>query len=144
MLLQDAVTVWDGKWIQRTTRDLAEAGMLAGTMQVFDERGIWSPQGNMLYPQEFPFVPVDTPAPTLSDINPTTAAANVAQQITCTGTGFETGSVVKAGTKSLSTDYINATTLIAYLPKTTAGGKNITVVNPDGDVTDPALIYTAT
>lgn len=135
---EDYVTVWDGKFIRRTTRELAQAGVVAGTMQYWDERNSWTPGTNMKYGSEFPFANAPTPTPTLDSLTPQTGP--IGTRVEAGGTNFSEGSVVLLGTKVLATDYIDDTTLVFTIPKsTTVGNKGITVKNPDNDITGQML-----
>ena len=76
-------------------------------------------------------------APTLTSIAPTTGTSATGATVTCTGTGFRTGCVVRQGSTNLATTFVSATSVTAAeVGKGLAAGTvQITVRNPDGDTT---------
>ena len=77
--------------------------------------------GNLDYAAATPvsqsFTVSAAPAPTVASITPAGAVAgSAATTITLTGTNFAATDVVKAGATTLTTAYVNATTLTAMLP----------------------------
>lgn len=79
--------------------------------------------------------------PTLTAINPETVVAGTGNtQLALTGAGFVSGAVVLFGTASLATTFTSATALTAAIPAgslATPGTVNVTVRNPDGQVSGP-------
>jgi hypothetical protein len=75
-------------------------------------------------------------APVLSSISPTTvAAAAGAGTVTMTGTGFRDGAVIRIDGREVATTFVSATSLTTSYDPTTAGTRQFTVRNPDGDTT---------
>jgi hypothetical protein len=128
---QDTVSAWDGKFIHFATRDAAEAGVRAGTLQYWDEHNEWTPGWQMKFPNQFPFVAVTAPAPAADSIDPQSGPPG--SQFKVTGTNFNETSVVKLQTKALATDFISPTEVIAYVPTNTSLGlKSVIVQNETG------------
>lgn len=127
----DMVTVWDGKHLREATQTEADAGARAGTLQYFEEHGIWSPFGSMLYPNQFPFVVVGDGTPTLNLVDPQTGKKGT--QFKVEGTNFNDNSAVYFDTRALQTDFISTTELNVYIPKNmTTGIKSVVVKNLTG------------
>jgi uncharacterized protein (TIGR03437 family) len=78
------------------------------------------------------------PKPVVSSISPASAIiGSSSQQLTISGSGFVSGSVVNFNTTNLTTVFVGATSLMATIPAnllTTVGPAMITVSNPDGSV----------
>ena len=96
---------------------------------------------------------VDTPAPTVASISPSSAAAGGAGfTLTVNGSNFLPGSTVQwngsYGQPPLSTTYVSATELTVAIPASDiafAGSADVTVVNPSpAGGTSPAGVFTIT
>ena len=96
---------------------------------------------------------VDTPAPTVASISPSSAAAGGAGfTLTVNGSNFLPGSTVQwngsYGQPPLSTTYVSATELTVAIPASDiafAGSADVTVVNPPpAGGTSPAGVFTIT
>src|SRR5579872_6982900 len=96
---------------------------------------------------------VDTPAPTVASISPSSAAAGGAGfTLTVNGSNFLPGSTVQwngsYGQPPLSTTYVSATELTVAIPASDIaffGSANVTVVNPSpAGGTSPASVFTIT
>jgi hypothetical protein len=76
---------------------------------------------------------IDHAAPTLSGISPSSATVGASNTtITCTGTGFDSATVIYAGALALATTYVSATQVTAVFPSTAltaAGTSTITAFN---------------
>jgi hypothetical protein len=89
-----------------------------------------------------PTTPADPP--TLTSITPNTAAAaDPAVTVTCTGTNYTSGSVIRVAGVAVPTSYISATSLTTPFDPTVAGTHTFTVKNPDGQETG-SLAFTVT
>jgi len=79
---------------------------------------------------------VQTPAPTITSISPTSATACAAAfTLTVNGTNFVSGSTVSFNGNARATMFVSATQLTAAIPASdiaTAGTFNVTVTNPGG------------
>jgi YVTN family beta-propeller protein len=89
----------------------------------------------------------NNPAPALTSISPTSAAAGGPQlTLTLTGTNFVSNSVVNWNSTQLATTFVSATSLTAVVTPTliaTAGSASVTVVNPTpGGGTSGAQTFT--
>jgi hypothetical protein len=84
--------------------------------------------------------PVIPPALALATVEPPSGPASGGTNVTLGGGGFVTGTTVKFGDQaSTAVTVSSSTSLIAVSPANTAGSKNMTVTNPDGQsVTMPA------
>jgi uncharacterized protein (DUF1800 family) len=85
------------------------------------------------------------PAPVLQDLTPITVTTGVAFQLTLTGSGFMSSSVVNFGSRQLSTTYVSPTELTATGTATAAevGIIPVTVTNPNpGLATSSAINVT--
>lgn len=83
-------------------------------------------------------------APTLTSLTPTTVAASAAAgTVTLTGTGFVDGATIEVDGAAVPTTFVSATSLTTSYDPTTAGTKQFTVRNPDGD-TSAARPFTVT
>jgi hypothetical protein len=89
---------------------------------------------------------VTNPAPTITTVSPTTIVQGSAQTtLTVDGTGFNSGSRVRANATSLTTTYVSAIKLTAIVPTSTlaaTGTLAITVLNaaPGGGTSNAASI----
>jgi uncharacterized repeat protein (TIGR03803 family) len=88
---------------------------------------------------------VQTPAPTINSISPTSAiAGGAAFTLTVNGTNFVSGSTVNFNGKARTTTFVGATQLTAAIPASDiaiAGTFNMTVTNPGGG-TSNAVSFT--
>jgi len=87
------------------------------------------------------------PVPTLTSISPSSVTVgSSATTVTCTGTNFVSGSVVKINGTALTTTYVSATSVTASIPSTyfaSAGVDSISVYNPaPGGGTSAAKVLT--
>lgn len=108
------------------------AGSFSFTLQVDDGDSATTPAT-----KEFT-ITIGAPAPTLTQISPSSAparrATDPAVSLTLTGTGFVDGAVVLFGTETLSATWQSATQLTASIPAAqlqTPGTVNVAVRNPD-------------
>ena len=87
------------------------------------------------------------PAPTLTALVPNSIfAGHPGGTLTVNGTNFVNGAVVRWNGANRSTTFVSSTQLLAVIPGTdvaTAGARQVTVVNPDGKVSN-ALTFTVT
>lgn len=88
------------------------------------------------------------PIPTTASIAPSSIAHGApATPITVTGTGFNKGVVVVANALDQVANFVSATSLVPVIPASmlaAAGSVTITVRNPDGQSSTPALTLTVT
>jgi len=86
---------------------------------------------------------VNAPSPTITSLNPSSATQNGAGfTITVTGTNYVNGAMVYWGNTALTTTFGSSTSLTATVPSsllTATGSLDITVKNPDGGTSGPAI-----
>jgi len=96
--------------------------------------------GDHIYTANYALTPkaAGPPKPNITGISPTSAIkGSASQQLTITGSGFVSGSVVNFNTTKLTTVFVSATSLTATIPAnllTSVGAATITVTNPDASV----------
>jgi len=78
-------------------------------------------------------------APVIHSTQPVAGPSAGNTQLTINGSGFVEGATVMIGGKStLSVTYVSESQLIAITPPSTEGLKNVLVINPDGQQSNPA------
>jgi IPT/TIG domain-containing protein len=83
------------------------------------------------------------PPPTLSSITPTSGSTAGGTSVTLSGSSFVAGATVSFGASTATgVSVINASTITAITPASTAGAVNVTVTNPDGDSSTATNAYT--
>lgn len=73
--------------------------------------------------------------PSISMVSPNSGPATGDTAVTITGTGFQTGAIVRFGTiQATSVVVVSSTQITATTPASTAGTVNVQVENPDGQI----------
>src|ERR1035441_1898102 len=96
-----------------------------------------------------PFAIVSFPGPIIASLAPNTTQPGYSQpmRIDIYGNGFVPGSIAQWGGAALPTTFVSAAQLTAMVPPSldaSAGSYNVTVVNPDGATSPPAVFVLST
>lgn len=95
------------------------------------------------YPPSAYAPPPPGTAPTITTLAPATSVVGVLVTVTVTGTNFVSGSVIQSDGAALPTTFVSATSLTVTGTPLVDGTSQVTVRNPDAQVSN-AMTYTVT
>jgi hypothetical protein len=83
------------------------------------------------------------PAPTITGTAPNTGVATGGTAVTISGTNFMNGATVKiGGVAATNVAFVSATSITAVTPAHAAGGADVVVTNPDGQIVTAVVGFT--